>query len=184
MADLKDALASLAAIPYTALPSDHESFLKDAFRHAEVIVNSIPPPPNASTSPPSASSTTPDSARKATDTIAEPYLNAIDARSTALHKGWGSPVKINQKDNPLGITVYKISGFDKLGAWFARRSIHQGLGFNKWKRAWHAEFPESLKVKGGPGAGAIRGITADRRVESYEVHGVGDIEGTRNGIVK
>lgn len=38
------------------------------------------------------------------------------------------------------------------------------------------EFAESISVKGGPGAGAIRGIGAERRLEK-KVTGVGKLEG-------
>ncbi|EME50170.1 hypothetical protein DOTSEDRAFT_68888 [Dothistroma septosporum NZE10] len=38
------------------------------------------------------------------------------------------------------------------------------------------EFPQSLSVKGGPGAGAVRGLAADRRLEQIDVKGVGRLE--------
>lgn len=177
MPDLKEALASLGSIDYTSLPADQETFLKDTFRHAETVINSLPPASSSSPDPPQIS-TSANSARKAIDTaIATPYSSPIDAQYEELHKIWGKPYKMNSKDNPLGISVYKAAGYDKFGAWFGRRSVHKGIGYEKWKSAWQHEFLESLKVKGGPGAGAIRGITTDRRVEAHEVMGVGEVEG-------
>ena len=75
------------------------------------------------------------------------------------------------------MAVYKLGGKDGNGAWFARRSVHEGLGFKKWKLALQREFPESLEVQGGPGEGNIRGIGGERRVERRAVEGVGTIEG-------
>lgn len=177
MAELKEALASVAPIDFTSLPSNLESFLRDSFRHGELIVNSIPPSPDAPNSLPPPSSTTPNAAQKASDTYSPASSTILDSRNADLQKSWGKPVKINAKDNPLGVVLYKMSGQDKGATWFARRSVHQGIGFEKWKNAWLAEFGESEKVEGGPGAGAIRGITADRRVETKQVDGVGAING-------
>jgi hypothetical protein len=70
-----------------------------------------------------------------------------------------------------------MAGHDRHGAWFARTSVHEGLGFEKWKKAMMREFPESLAVQGGPGEGNIRGIGGDRRLESKVAGGVGKLEG-------
>ena len=94
-----------------------------------------------------------------------------------LQKEWGKPVKLNAKDNPLGMAVYKLAGKDGNGAWFARRSVHEGLGFKKWKLGLQREFPETLEVQGGPGEGNIRGIGGERRIERRSIEGVGTIEG-------
>lgn len=96
-----------------------------------------------------------------------------------LQKEWGKPIKLSVKENPLGMAVYKLAGKDGKGAWFARRSVHEGLGFRKWKLGLQKEFPESLKVQGGPGEGNIRGIGGERVVESISVDGMGQLEGER-----
>lgn len=75
------------------------------------------------------------------------------------------------------MTVYKLAGKDGKGAWFARRSVHEGLGFEKWKKGLQREFPETMEVQGGPGEGNIRGIGAEKRVERHVVEGVGMAEG-------
>jgi len=83
---------------------------------------------------------------------------------------------MSAKDNPLGMSVYKMAGNDGKGAWFARRSVHEGLGFARWKRGLEREFPETMKVQGGPGEGNIRGIGGERRLEFREVQGTGRLE--------
>ena len=82
----------------------------------------------------------------------------------------------------MGIAVYKLGGKDGKGAWFARRSVHEGMGFSRWKAGMQKEFPESMKVQGGPGSGSIRGIGGEKRVESREVKGVGNLEGEQLSI--
>ena len=77
----------------------------------------------------------------------------------------------------MGMSVYKMGGKDGKGSWFARRSVHEGLGFTKWKKGLEREFPETMKVTGGPGEGNIRGIGGERRVEYKNVDGMGKIEG-------
>lgn len=75
------------------------------------------------------------------------------------------------------MAVFKLAGKDGKGAWFARRSVHEGMGFKKWVMGLQNEFPESLEVQGAPGEGNIRGIGGERMVERIEVDGVGTIEG-------
>ena len=75
------------------------------------------------------------------------------------------------------MNVYKLGAKDGKGAWFARRSVHEGLGFTKWKKALEREFPETMKVQGGPGEGNIRGIGGESRVEFMTVEEVGKMEG-------
>ena len=76
------------------------------------------------------------------------------------------------------MAVYKLSAKDGKGAWFARRSVHEGIGFSRWRTALEREFPKSMEVQGAPGEGNIRGIGGERRVERKVVDGVGKLEGT------
>ena len=55
--------------------------------------------------------------------------------------------------------------------------MHEGLGFQKFKMGLEREFPESLKVKGPPGEGNIRGIGGEKRVEHKYLKGVGTLDG-------
>jgi hypothetical protein len=175
--ELNDALPILAQIDYSAVPKDNlAKYMKDVFKSAEVIINSIP---NAASSgsPPSPPAS-PNTAKKPEDTVCSPHPdNEIDARHADIQSAWGKPIKNPAKDNPLDITVYKMSGNDKRGAWFARRSIHQNLGFTRWKKMMQKEFATSMAQTGGPGTGAVRGIAADKRLEKEEVEGVGKLEG-------
>jgi hypothetical protein len=179
MSKLHTALEVLQPRDWSDIPTnDLNHFLRDVFSHAELIVNSVPPPPGGSDSLSSCRTlSTVNGASKAAEVIhsdARPPPPPEDLAQ--LQKSWGKPLKIAAKDNPLGITMYKMAGNDRHGAWFARRSVHEGLGFTKWKKAMQREFPESLSVQGGPGEGSVRGIGADRRVEQL-VQDVGKLEG-------
>ena len=195
MSDLYDALAALGPRDFTEVPHDLTSFLKQTFSAASTIVDSLPqPPPPApgvisSIPAPSQSNVegdssgpTPNFATKATEIIPSaaraPTPTSFDADTLAqLIDKWGRPVKVAPRDNPASVSVWKMAGHDRRGAWFARRSVHEGLGFAKWRKAMKWEFEESLAVEGKPGEGSIRGIGADRRLERQEVEGVGKLEG-------
>ncbi|KAI0200516.1 hypothetical protein F4808DRAFT_429240 [Astrocystis sublimbata] len=92
-----------------------------------------------------------------------------------LGKEW-KEVKVNARDNPHKINIYKLSAKDGRGAWFARRSVHDGVQFGKWKTGMVREFAETLKIQGQPGDGKIRGLAAEKRVEDKTVEGCGNIQ--------
>ncbi|PIB01449.1 hypothetical protein CB0940_01452 [Cercospora beticola] len=54
----------------------------------------------------------------------------------------------------------------------AMAHVHEGLSFERMKRAMMRELVHSSKVSGGPGAGAVRGIAADRRLERFDLPGL------------
>jgi hypothetical protein len=179
MSELHTALEVLQPRDWNDIPtSDLDPFLSDVFSQAELIVNSVPPPPGGSDYFSSSRTlNTVNGASKAAEVIhSDARPQPPPEEIVKLQKSWGKPLKINAKDNPLGITMYKMAGHDRHGAWFARRSVHEGLGFTKWMKAMQKEFPESLSVQGGPGEGSVRGIGADRRLEQ-EVKEVGKLEG-------
>lgn len=179
MAALHDALKSLGPLNIADTPLvDLKPFLSDAFSKGQLLVDSVP---IAAASEEPASSEGRSRASSSASSASEISLSA--ARSTpppsdveALQKEW-KQVKMNPRDNPLGMSVYKLGGKDGKGSWFARRSVHEGLGFTKWKKALEREFPETMKVQGGPGEGNIRGIGGERRVEYKNVEGLGKVEG-------
>ncbi|KAF2431977.1 hypothetical protein EJ08DRAFT_659332 [Tothia fuscella] len=177
MSELHKALEALQPRDWSEIPqNDLNNFLTTLFSYSELIVDSVPSPPGGSHLPPSSTTAPPPPATKATELIhsnVRPPPPPPDIES--LQKSWGKPLKIAAKDNPLGITMYKMAGHDRHGAWFARRSVHEGLGFTKWKKAMQREFPVSLAVEGGPGEGSVRGIGADRRIEHKEEN-VGKLE--------
>jgi len=179
MAELHKALECLRPKDFSDVPTDNlKGFLPEILSNAELIANSVPPPPNG----------TPYESAQRTRTAPQPAINAADLTISnvrrpppakeheALQKSWGKPVKLGQKDAATGMGVYKMAGHDRHGAWFARTGVHEGLGFSKWKRMMQKEFPESLEVQGGPGEGNIRGICGDQRLEDISVDGIGNLQ--------
>ncbi|KAI4728362.1 hypothetical protein E4T49_03820 [Aureobasidium sp. EXF-10728] len=178
MAELHKALEQLGPIDWADVPQDLGPFMKSLFETGELICNSVPTPPGGKAY--DASQPTqpkPDTAKSSKDVVnsdARPVDPHPD--QAALQKSWGKPIKLNAKDNPLGISVYKMAAKDRHGAWFARRQVLEGISLTKIRRAMQREFAESLSQSGGPGAGNVRGIGGDRRLDKNEVDGVGKME--------
>lgn len=179
MAALHSALQTLSPIPFSSVPSHEQEakkYLEEAFAQAQIIIDSVPPPPlddSVNTRLRAESSVSDRSGLYTSSARADP----LNPSHVPFQKEWGKPIKLAPKDNPLGIGVYKMAGKDGRGAWFARRSVHEGMGFMKWKLGLQKEFPESMKVQGGPGEGNIRGIGGEKMVEKVQIKGTGDIEG-------
>lgn len=184
MAALHSALQSLGPCHFADLPTSSlelETYVGNLFSQSQLILESVPiPPPEdkpnthestassavAAASASKASEVTPSLERSAPPTP-EHYV---------LQKEWGKPIKLASKDNSLSMAVYKLSGKDSRGAWFARRSVHEGIGFSQFKKSMQKEFEESLAVKGGPGAGNVRGIGGDRKLEDFSISGKARVE--------
>lgn len=181
MAALHDALKTLGPADYSDVPLDDlKPFLSDAFSKGQLIVESVPIPAPSDESAASAGRSRSDTISSIASSASEISLSSArssppPAEIEALQKEW-KPVKLKPSENPLGMGVYKLAAKDGKGAWFARRSVHEGLGFTKWKKGLEREFPETMKVQGGPGEGNIRGIGGERRVEYKNVDGVGKME--------
>lgn len=179
MAALHSALQTLSPTPFSSVPSDEKEakeYLEEAFAIAQIIIDSVPPPPlddSVNTRLRAGSSVSGSSGLCTSSARADP----LNPSHVPFQKEWGKPIKLAPKDNPLGISVYKMAGKDGRGAWFARRSVHEGMGFMKWKLGLQKEFPESMKIQGGPGEGNIRGIGGEKMVEKVQIKGTGDIEG-------
>ena len=178
MAALHSALRSLAPVSYSDVPQDGlDQYLVDLYADVQTVVESIPiAEPDASATRQRAmttSSLASNASEMSTSSVrSEPPLSQYQA----LQKEWGKPLKINKNENKLGISVYKLGGKDGRGAWFARRSVHEGLGFARFKKAFETEFPTSLAVQGAPGEGNIRGIGAETKIEDIEVPHRGKIQ--------
>lgn len=183
MAALHESLKILSPVSFSDIPTEESklaAYLQNTFSKSQLLIDSVPPPPIDATL---------NAARSRANTAASVASNASEMSTSSaradppmpehanLQKEWGKPIKLSAKDNPMGMGVYKLAGKDGNGAWFARRSVHEGLAFSKWKHALQREFPESTKVQGGPGEGNIRGIGGERRVELRECGGVGTMEG-------
>ncbi|OBT40869.1 hypothetical protein VE00_09520 [Pseudogymnoascus sp. WSF 3629] len=175
MAALQDALQTLSpidAITVPQSPTGLETFLNTTFDTSQLLIDSVPLPAPASLPTRPRSSTTTSIASSASEiTLSSARPDSPPPDVSKLQKAWGKPLRLAAKDNPLGMSVYKLAGTDGKGAWFARRSVHCGLGFERWKRALQQEFPETMKIDGGPGVGNIRGIGGERCVECREAGG-------------
>lgn len=183
MAALHSALQTLSPTSFSSIPtakSDIKDHLQTAFTQAQLIIDSVPPPPlqDITTITRSRSSTSASNVSSTSEISASPARSdPIDPSHMPLQKEWGKPIKLAPKDNPLSMAVYKLAGKDGRGAWFARRSVHEGMGFKKWRMGLQTEFPETMEVQGAPGEGNIRGIGGERRVERMRVDDVGTVEG-------
>ncbi|KAJ5938832.1 hypothetical protein N7466_001966 [Penicillium verhagenii] len=175
MATLHDALECLKPTTWDDVPQSPDelrNYIRDIFHRARLVAESLPDPPpyeNDSQSDSDSSSTprvVPSSAR----------VGETDPEITSLQKQWGKPIKMGgPKDNPLGVNVWKLSAHDGGGSWFGRRSVHEGMPFTRWQEKISSEYDETLKVnrkkidKGQTPDKSIRGIGAERKVESVEV---------------
>jgi hypothetical protein len=151
---------------------DPKTLMTDIFNDAHCLIDSIP----VSLKNEAQKTGRP---RAATDTDLPSLPNRAPEssdRARNLRKEW-KEVKVNARENPLGLNVYKLAAKDGRGAWFARRSVHEGPSFERWKTGMEREFPESLKVQGEPGDGKIRGLGADKRVVDEIIDGCGRIQG-------
>lgn len=188
MEALSSALQALGPVAYSDVPPDpreRRAYIRDSLEKARLIVESIPEPPNrshnANGSAASASSSSSEQSPGSTDGAgltslsSSPSLPSLESLAE-LQKVWGKPVnkfENNEKDNPLRIPVYKLGLKDGKGAWFARRSIHDGLSFETWKSKLQREFVETLEMRNNNSKalenGYIRGIGCDRILESESV---------------
>ncbi|KAI0128638.1 hypothetical protein BJ170DRAFT_337918 [Xylariales sp. AK1849] len=174
MTNHHDTFKALAPIDWNTIDQDNlKAFLSDTFGDAQSLLDSIP------ISLTSKAATQSNGRPRSSTDPTVPKLPGRAPQSSEhvekLRKEW-KEVQVNPRENPLGVNVYKLSAKDKKGAWFARRSVHDGVPFEKWKLGMESEFAESLKVQGKPGDGKIRGIGADRRVEEIVVDGCGKME--------
>lgn len=169
----------------TAQADTLPSLLTTTFADAQTLLESIPDLPSSSSSRPAVVT---GRARAATDSAAvAPHITTSkgtaggdEATAAKIKKDW-KEMKVSAKDNPMGIHVWKLSAKDGKGAWFARRSVHRELGFERWKEGLEREFEQTLGVKAdNPDdqlVGKIRGIGAEKRVEDTTVEGVARLQG-------
>ncbi|TGJ81455.1 hypothetical protein E0Z10_g7308 [Xylaria hypoxylon] len=156
MSSAHEAFKALGPVEWESFAQeDPNTLLSDIFGDAHCLIDSIPNPLEDDSLPSQA---------------AESLKQAGE-----LRKQW-KEVKLNPRDNPLELNIYKLAAKDGRGAWFARRSVHDGQSFKKWRTGMESEFSESLKVQGQPGDGKIRGLGADKCVIDQTVDGRGKIQ--------
>lgn len=171
MSELHDSLKYLGPTPWSGIPTsgqELENYLADLFSHAQVVIDSVPlPAPDDAPLPPKAQPH--GQATKASEvTLSSERSAPPPFGHEKYQKDWGKPMKMKAQENPLGLSVYKMSGKDSRGSWFARRSVHEGIGFEKFKRSLQMEFEKSLAETGPPGTGNVRGIGGEERVETIK----------------
>jgi hypothetical protein len=175
MATLHDALQCLKPTSWDVVPQTPDElreYVRDIFKDSRLVAESLPDPPpyeDANGDPPS----TTHSARVVPSAA---RVGETDPEITSLQKQWGKPLKMGgPRDNPLGVTVWKLSANDGGGSWFGRRSVHRGLPYERWQEKMSSEYDETLKLnrkkidKGQTPDECIRGIGAEEKVESIEV---------------
>ncbi|PLB46796.1 hypothetical protein P170DRAFT_311439, partial [Aspergillus steynii IBT 23096] len=193
MAALQDALESLGPISWDEVPTSPEAlreYLNELSSKARLIIDSVPEPPSTETNsssnlaPTSNTNSSPPSSRVSPSPA---RLGTPDPTLQSLQREWGKPIKTNNaKDNPLELLIHKLQGRDGNGAWFARRSVHEGLSFSKWQAKLSSEMLETLRAnrkrleKGRTPDQSVRGIGAEEHVEEVEVC---DDDGRRIGTV-
>jgi FtsZ-binding cell division protein ZapB len=150
--------------------------MRDLFKHSRLIAESLPDPPltEAEDYPNLEYEAAGPSAPRLVPSLTR--VGETDPEIADLQKQWGKPIKIGgPKDNPLDVTLWKLSANDGGGSWFGRRSVHAGMPFSRWREKLSSEYDETLKInkkkieKGQTPDGSIRGIGAEEKVETMEV---------------
>lgn len=171
MAELHEALQDLGPLDWSSVPTSQQEIdqtLLRLFNSASVILDSVPiPAPEDAPLPPSPKPNRTAATASEVTPSAERSPSGLDHHEK-LQKEWGKPLKIKPAENALGISMYKMSSKDGKGAWFARRSVHEGMSFKRFKRAMEYEFEKSLAEPGPPGTGNVRGIGGEERVEQVK----------------
>lgn len=145
--NVHEALKTLSATHHSEFPSDSSALaaqLSTSLPDVHFLLTSIPPPDQL-----------PDYL-----TLPEPP----NADAATLQKEW-KPVKLSAKENPMGhFSVYKLPAKDGGPTWFARRSIHTDISFERFKAGLEKEFHQPQTDGGAVGNGAVRGIGGATRV--------------------
>ncbi|CAG8888175.1 unnamed protein product [Penicillium egyptiacum] len=178
MTFLHEALQCLKPTSWDEVPHDPDElrdYVREIFKNSRLIAESLPDPPISDNDGyPELDDATNSSVRQILPSSAR--VRETDPEITDLQKEWGKPLKIGgPKDNPLDVTVWKLSANDGGGSWFGRRSVHEGLPFSQWRKKLSTEYDETLKVnrkkieKGQIPDKSIRGIGAEEKIETIEV---------------
>ncbi|KAJ5165748.1 uncharacterized protein N7500_007578 [Penicillium coprophilum] len=175
---LHEALQCLKPTSWDDVPQDPDElrdYVREILKNSRLIAESLPDPPiSDSDEYPGLDAPIDSSSRRIIPSSAR--VEETDPEITQLQKEWGKPVKMGgPKDNPLDVTVWKLSASDGGGSWFGRRSVHEGLPFSRWRKKLSTEYDETLKVnrkkiaKGQTPDKSIRGIGAQEKIETIKV---------------
>lgn len=179
MSALHDALSCLGPIEWDAIPRDSpdelRQFVDEIFSKALLVLDTVPEA--SSPSQPDLRSSHSSSSSSSSSDSSGPFTSQVpEWELMSLRREWGKPIKMNDaKENPLGIPMYKLNGKDGKGAWFARRSVHVGVPFDRWRAKMQAEMQETLKARedekrqGIKPTKAIRGVGSDKLLETVDI---------------
>lgn len=141
--DVHEALKALAPIDHGEFPADAQSLdaqLEASLAEAHTLISSIPPP---------------------ADLPRHLLLpKPPGAHVAALQNEW-KPVKLSGRENALGLSMFKLVARDGRGTWFARRSIHTGVPFDRFEKGLQHEFSQPTAAEEGVRPTPIRGVGRD-----------------------
>ncbi|KAJ9652950.1 hypothetical protein H2198_007818 [Neophaeococcomyces mojaviensis] len=171
MTDLHEALKHLGPVNWSDIPTSEQglnTYLTALFSKAQVILDSVPiPSPGDAPQQPQVHPH--GHASKASEVSLSAERSAPPPFGhEKFQKEWGKAMKMKAQENALGLSLYKMSSKDGRGSWFARHSVHEGIGFSKFKKSLQMEFEKSLAEQGPPGTGNVRGIGGEERVEQIK----------------
>jgi hypothetical protein len=179
MAALHEALQCLKPTSWDDVPQEPEElrkYVRDIFKSSRLIAESLPTPPPPGNDGYPGLDLDMDETSYARFAPSATRVEETDPEITAIQKEWGKPLKMGgPRDNPLDVTVWKLSASDGGGSWFGRRSVHEGLPFGRWRKKISTEYDETLKVNqkkianGQTPDKSIRGIGAEEKVETIEI---------------
>ncbi|KAK6499692.1 hypothetical protein TWF481_010053 [Arthrobotrys musiformis] len=198
MPDLHQALQSLSPIDESSIPSSPPSlqpFLEETFTNAAYVIDTLPIPPapvNFKSLP--SLNNSPVGGRSRSGTVSSGSSGKLTITPSGYRPSPPDVESIFTKEwkevkpggvNAHDIRVYRLYAKDGGGTWFARRSVHEGIGFGRFRRGLRREFEESLGRRMGVGRGegegmvipaGVRGIGAEKRLERRVVKGVGRVD--------
>ncbi|CAG8926007.1 unnamed protein product [Penicillium salamii] len=179
MATLHEALQCLKPTSWDEVPQEPaelRKYVREIFKDSRLVAESLPDPPSTESDSYPGLDLDKDDLAFPRFAPSNARIEETDPQITALQKEWGKPLKMGgPRDNPLDVTVWKLSANDGGGSWFGRRSVHEGLPFDRWRNKISTEYDETLKVnqkklaKGQTADKSIRGIGAEQKVESIEI---------------
>lgn len=193
MSSLQEALQSLGPTTWDEIPKsqpDLRAYLSSLAQQARTIIASVPEPPPPSSPPPPPQQHDNQHKKQHKHTHTHAYIVTpspahlsrttpdpdSDPDTLSLQRQWGKPLKPGHaRDNPHEIPLYKLQASDGKATWFARRSVHAGMPFERWRGKLGAELEETLRMnrarveKGLPPDRVVRGLGAARKVEEIEV---------------
>ncbi|QKX56630.1 uncharacterized protein TRUGW13939_03735 [Talaromyces rugulosus] len=182
MTELHEALSCLGPVSWEDVPVSSteqlREYAQDIFSKSKLIIETVPEQISSDDNDDNSNGNNAD------EPMSLPGAGLSASQYESLRKEWGKPLKMNNaKENPLNIPMYKLSGKDGKGAWFARRSVHRGLPFARWKAKMQIEIEETLKGReeekrqGRTPENSVRGIGADAKLENV---GIGNDGGSQN----